>query len=108
MEGLFALSILMLSAPASPLSAPAKTTELTTRREKLLPNPKARLKEQFHEVCRFKHLSARTEEAYWGWVVRWVRFFQSKVHPQDLSGEQVKAFLTHLANAEKVAASTQN
>jgi hypothetical protein len=34
--------------------------------ERLLPNPKAKLREQFHEVCRFKHLSARTEETYWG------------------------------------------
>ena len=29
-------------------------------------NPKARFREQLHEVCRFKHLSPRTEEAYWG------------------------------------------
>jgi hypothetical protein len=43
-------------------------------RERLVPNPKARLKEQFHEVCRFKHLAVRSEEAYWGWVVRLLRF----------------------------------
>jgi uncharacterized protein len=42
--------------------------------ERFLPNPKARLKEQFHEVCRFKHMAGRTEESYWGWVVRLVRF----------------------------------
>ena len=39
-----------------------------------MPNPKARLKDQFHEVARFKHLSLRTEEAYWGWVVRFLKF----------------------------------
>ena len=43
-------------------------------RERLVPNPKARLKDQFHEVCRFKHLAVRSEEAYWGWVVRLLRF----------------------------------
>jgi hypothetical protein len=35
-----------------------------------LPNPKAKLKDQFHEVARFKHLSSRTETTYWEWVVR--------------------------------------
>ena len=73
-----------------------------------MPNPKARLKEQFHEVCRFKHLAVRSEEAYWGWVVRLVRFFDSKINPRDLSGEQLGEFLSHLASVGKVAASTQN
>jgi integron integrase len=77
-------------------------------RERLVPNPKARLKEQFHEVCRFKHLAVRSEEAYWGWVVRLVRFFDSKVNPRDLSGEQLAEFLSHLATVGQVAASTQN
>jgi integron integrase len=77
-------------------------------RDKLIPNPKARLKEQFHEVCRFKHVSLRTEEAYWGWVVRLVRFFDSEINPRDLSGEQLGKFLSHLANVGRVAASTQN
>jgi hypothetical protein len=30
----------------------------------LLPNPKGKLREQFHEVARFKHLSLRTEGAF--------------------------------------------
>ena len=30
----------------------------------LIPNPKLKLQEQFHEVMRFKHLSERTETAY--------------------------------------------
>ena len=77
-------------------------------RERLVPNPKSRLKEQFHEVCRFKHVSLRTEEAYWAWVVRLVRFFGSKINPRDMSGRQLGEFLTHLATAGQVAASTQN
>jgi integron integrase len=77
-------------------------------RERLVPNPKARLKEQFHEVCRFKHLAVRSEEAYWGWVVRLVHYFDAKINPRDLSGEQLAEFLTHLAAVGQVAASTQN
>ena len=37
-------------------------TGITARRlGKLVPNPNAKLKEQFHEVARFKYLSRRTE-----------------------------------------------
>src|SRR5476649_1812181 len=63
-------------------------------RERLVPNPKARLKEQFHEVCRFKHLALRSEEAYWAWVVRLVKHFDSKLNPRDMSGAQLGEFLT--------------
>ena len=77
-------------------------------RERLLPNPKLRLRDQFHEVCRFRHLAARSEEAYWGWVVRLVKHFGSQIHPKDLGGEQLAEFLTHLAAVGQVAASTQN
>jgi integron integrase len=108
MSRLFALSIPVFATFPSCRATSAEAAGFAAGEDKLIPNPKARLKEQFHEVCRFKHVAMRTEEAYWGWVVRLVRFFGSKIHPKDLSGEQVKAFLTHLATVEKVAASTQN
>ena len=41
---------------------------------KLIPNPTLKLQDQFHEVMRFKHLSERTETAYWQWVVRFLKF----------------------------------
>jgi integron integrase len=90
-----------------PVSA-GNTARMAVVRDGLVPNPKARLKAQFHEVCRFKHLALRTEEAYWGWVVRLVHFFDSKINPRDLSGGQLGEFLSHLASVDKVAASTQN
>jgi Phage integrase, N-terminal SAM-like domain len=46
--------------------------------EKLRPNPKGRLREQFHEVARFQHLSLRTEGTYWDWVVRYLKFHRDK------------------------------
>jgi len=33
------------------------------RSDRLVPNPKAKLRDQFHEVARFRQLSWRTEEA---------------------------------------------
>ena len=32
--------------------------------DRLVPNPKGKLRDQFHEVARFKHLVVRTERAY--------------------------------------------
>ena len=77
-----------------------------------LPNPKARLKDQFHEVARFKHLSPRTEGAYWDWVVRYLKFHKGVIgdwrHPRDLGTRGVTPFLTYLATERDVAVSTQN
>lgn len=80
--------------------------------EGLVPNPKARLRDQFHEVARYRQLSRRTEEAYWDWVHRFLRFWKGHFgqwrHPRDLGANEVRAFLTHLATERKVAVSTQN
>jgi integron integrase len=80
-------------------------------RDGLLPNPKGKLREQFHEVARFKHLSLRTEGAYWEWVVRYLKFHREKSgawrHPRDLGTTGVTPFLTDLA-VQGVAVSTQN
>jgi integrase len=56
---------------------------------------------------RVRHYSGRTEEAYVHWVRRFI-LFHEKRHPAALGGREVAAFLSHLACAEKVAASTQN
>ena len=40
----------------------------TAPKEKLVPNPKLRLREQLREVMRFHHYSIRTEAAYWPWI----------------------------------------
>lgn len=80
--------------------------------EKLLPNPKVRLKDQFHETARFKHLSSRTETTYWEWVVRYLKFHKEQAgdwrHPRDLGSKEVKPFLSWLATARDVSVSTQN
>jgi integron integrase len=80
--------------------------------EKLLPNPKARLKDQFHEVARFKHISFRTETSYWEWVVRFLKYHRKLAgkwrHPRELGSQGVTPFLTYLANERDVSISTQN
>lgn len=52
-------------------------------------------------------LSIRTEEAYVGWVRRFI-LANDKRHPRELGAREVEAFLTHLAMRVHVSASTQN
>ncbi len=63
--------------------------------------------ESIRGLIRVKHLSYRTEEAYLGWIRRFI-VFHNKRHPKDMGAAQVQAFLTHLAVEGNVAASTQN
>ena len=56
---------------------------------------------------RLKHYSIRTEQAYTGWIKRFILHFD-KQHPKDLGAAEVEAFLTHLAVARNVSANTQN
>ena len=66
-----------------------------------------RLLEQVRGRIRFKHYSIRTEQAYLDWIKRFIRHF-GKRHPRDMGAAEVQEFLTHLAVAGRVAASTQN
>jgi integron integrase len=65
------------------------------------------LLEQLRQQLRVRHYSPRTEEAYEAWVRRFIQFHGMR-HPSGLGPEAVSSFLTHLATAARVAASTQN
>jgi integron integrase len=69
--------------------------------------PPMRLLDQVRGKIRVKHYSIRTEQAYVDWIRRFI-LHSGKRHPRDLGATEVEAFLTHLAVAGRVAASTQN
>ncbi len=99
-----------------------------------VPNPKAKLRDQLHEAMRFFHYARRTEEAYWGWIARFLRFHRKPAnaqgnlpphptdspaeeekataagwrHPREMGPTEVAGFLSHLAQERDVAAATQN
>jgi integron integrase len=75
--------------------------------ERFVPNPKLKFMEQCREVMRFRRLALRSEQAYLEWIKRFI-FFHDKRHPKDMGEGEVRAFLTHLAARQNVAASTQN
>lgn len=71
------------------------------------PTNPPRLLDQLRAAIRRKHSSPRTEEAYVGWVRRFIHFHGTR-HPRELGATEVDTFLTHLAVEDTVAASTQN
>lgn len=66
-----------------------------------------RLLDQVRERIRFRHYSIRTEQAYLGWIRRFI-LFHRKRHPRDMGAPEVERFLSALATEHNVAASTQN
>jgi len=54
-----------------------------------------------------RHYSSSTVEAYCGWVKRFI-LFHGKRHPMEMGAREVAAFVSDLATARRVSASTQN
>ncbi len=68
---------------------------------------KPKLLDQIRQLMRLRHYSLRTEEAYVGWIRRYI-LFHGKRHPRDLVESDIAGFLSSLAVKGQVAASTQN
>lgn len=68
---------------------------------------KPKLLDQISIVCRSRNMAPKTTSSYRGWVKRFVAFHDF-THPRNLGGDDVNAFLSHLAVDCDVAASTQN
>jgi len=71
------------------------------------PNRPVKLLDQVRHTLRLGHYSPRTEEAYLGWIRRFILFHQKR-HPAEMGAVEARAFLTHLAVNQHVSASTQN
>lgn len=68
--------------------------------------PPPKLLDRLRAAIRLRHFRRRTEEAYVGWVRRYI-LFHHKRHPVAMSEAEV-TFLIHLAEERRVSASTQN
>ena len=68
-------------------------------------NPRAS-STSFATKPRVRHYSYRTEQAYVGWVRRFI-IFHKRRHPASMGAAEVEAFLSYLASERNVAAATQ-
>ena len=73
----------------------------------LIPVPAPRLIDQVSTICRRRHLSQRTEEAYRFWIRRYI-LFHRKQHPREVGTAGITPFVNYLATEQRVAASTQS
>ena len=69
--------------------------------------PKPRLLDQVRLAIRTRYYSYKTEEAYVGWIRRFI-LFHNKRHPAEMGEREIARFLSSLASESHVAASTQN
>lgn len=67
----------------------------------------ADLLEEVRTAVRLKHLSLSTEQSYLDYIRRFIKFHNRR-HPRSMGAPEVRAFLSHLAIHDGVAASTQN
>jgi integron integrase len=67
----------------------------------------SQLLQDVRSKLRLKHYSLRTEQAYVGWIWRFI-MASNRRHPRDLGAAEVESFLSHLASEGNVAAGTQN
>lgn len=66
-----------------------------------------KLLDRVRAAIRARHYSRRTEQAYVAWIRRYI-VFHKKTHPAAMGAREVTAFLSWLASAKRVSASTQN
>ncbi len=76
------------------------------------PAPKTKLLDQVVNACKKKHYARKTAQTYRAWARDYLMFHRRRarrfVHPSELGGSEVEAYLTYLAVERRVAAATQN
>ncbi len=65
------------------------------------------LLDQVRTEIRCRHLSRRTEKSYVYWIDRFI-LYNKQHNPKEMGAEEIRAFLSHLAVDQRLAASTQN
>lgn len=83
------------------LPKPAWRLEVRTHK------PQVKLLDRVRDAIRVRHYSIRTEEAYVGWIRRYIKFHNLR-HPEEMGEGELMSFLTHLAVEGNVTPSTQS
>lgn len=84
-----------------------RVTGQYTKAENHMVKNKPKLLDHVSSAIRTRHYSIRTEEAYRGWIKRFI-LFHHKRHPKEMGEVEINQFLSYLAEKKNVSASTQN
>ena len=66
-------------------------------KHKFRPDPEYRLTDPVRVVLRYHHYAYKTEHAYCSRMLRYIRFYGGKTHPESLDKNDVERLLSHLA-----------
>jgi hypothetical protein len=91
--------------PVGQASGPPARSDVRTAGSRVAQVP--RLLDRVRATVKALHYSPRTEEAYVGWIRRFI-LFHGRRHPDEMAEAEITAFLSNLATESRVAASTQN
>jgi integron integrase len=91
--------------PERPSVAPGAS--VATGESPAAEGPRRGVLEVTRERIRRLHMSRRTEDAYLGWIRRFLHA-NGRRHPRELGAPEIESFLTMIAARLDVAASTQN
>jgi len=71
------------------------------------PNPDLKLMDQVRQVLRHFNYSYNTEKIYCGWIIKYIKFFNTQSYSSDMDGKEIEIFLNHLATDKRVSSATQ-
>jgi integron integrase len=74
---------------------------------KFTPDPKLKLMDQVRQVLRHFDYSYNTEKIYYGWIIKYIKFFNTQNYPAEMKGKEIEVFLNHLAVDKRVSPATQ-
>lgn len=109
-EGLLAHLLALFAGEHVDVEPSLRPVSVTDHRE---PPPDSTIRqdptllEQIRRAIQTRHYSHKTEEAYVGWIRRFI-LFHSRRHPAEMGEKQIGQFLSSLAREARVSASTQN
>lgn len=75
--------------------------------KKFKPDIKLKLLDQVSQVLEHYNYAHNTEKIYYGWIVKYIKFFNSHSCPPDMEGKEIEFFLNYLAIKKNVSPATQ-
>jgi integron integrase len=76
-------------------------------KKKFKPDRKMKLMDQVCQVLRHYNYSYNTEKIYCGWIIKYIKFFNSHKYSSNMEGREIEIFLNYLAMEKKVSLATQ-
>ncbi|MCD4742508.1 MAG: phage integrase N-terminal SAM-like domain-containing protein, partial [Desulfobacteraceae bacterium] len=76
-------------------------------KKKFRPDVKLKLMDQVGQVLEHYDYAYNTEKIYCGWIIKYIKFFNSRSYPADMKGKEIEIFLNYLAIEKRVSPATQ-